>query len=172
MRVLMLPDDSGEGGFFEQIREHLPSDKQAEYDQFLTDYLDFGSVFSRSEVELAGMNRRVGDFYVAATGVTSEAGNDTVPEDNGGWMVQAMYFSMGKRHDYRAALKQVLARSLVIHGEADVIPEGVSRMYVDCLAHSRLHVMKNGRTRGGHLPFSEQPDAFAAVVSDFLMEKH
>ena len=170
--VLILPDESGKGGFFEQIRERLPSNKQAEYDEFIKRYLDFGSVFSRSEVELAAMNRRVGEFYLAATGVASEAGSDAIPEDNGGWMVQAMYFSMGKRHDYRPALKQVQARFLIIHGEADLIPERISRMYVDCLPNSRLHVMKNGRTRGGHFPFSEEPDAFAAIVGDFLMGKH
>lgn len=83
-------------------------------------------------------------------------------------MVQAMYFSMGKRHDYRPALKRVQAPALIVHGEAEVIPERVSRMYADCLPSSRLHIMKNARTRGGHFPFSERPDTFAAVVRDFL----
>jgi proline iminopeptidase len=164
--VLVVPDE-GEG-FFKEIRKRLPRERQAEYDEFLKTYLDFGSVFSRSEAELASMNRRLGEFFLAATGRGDEVGQPRPPEDNGGWMVQALYFSMGKRHDYRAALEQVQAPALVIHGEGDVIPERVSRMYADCLPNSRLHVMKNGRTRGGHFPFSEQPEAFAQVVSEFL----
>ena len=117
------------------------------------------------------MNRRLGEFFLAATGGGDEVGQAKPPEDNGGWMVQALYFSMGKRHDYRPALKQVQARALIFHGEGDVSPERGSRMYADCLPNGRLHVMKNGRTCGGHFPFSEQPEAFAAVVGDFLAEK-
>ena len=168
--VLVMPDE--EEGFFEEIRNRLPEDRRAEYDAFLKTYLDFGTVFSRSEAELASMNRRIGEFFLAAAGRDSEAAQSKPPEDNGGWMVQALYFSMGKRHDYRAALKQVQARTLIIHGEGDVSPMRVSRMYADCLPNGRLHVMKNGRTRGGHFPFSEQPEAFAQVVSDFLAGKH
>lgn len=167
--VLVLPGE--DGGFFDQIRQRLPSDKQAEYDAFLKEYLDFGSVFSRSEKELAIMNRRSGKFYVAAVGGAGEAGGNDPPADNGGWMVQALYFSMGKRHDYREALRKVQVAALIVHGEGDMIPVQVSRMYADCLPNGRLHVMKNGRTRGGHFPFSEQPEAFAAVVSDFLAGK-
>lgn len=117
------------------------------------------------------MNRRTGEFFVAATGGTAEAGANYLPADNGGWMVQAMYFSMGKRHDYREALRMVQAPALIVHGEGDLIPVEVSRMYADYLPNGRLQVMKNGRTRGGHFPFSEQPEAFAAVVSDFLAGK-
>ena len=87
-------------------------------------------------------------------------------------MVRALYFSMGKRHDYRPALKQVPARALIVHGERDVIPERVSRMYADCLPNGRLHVMKGDQGGSGHFPFSEQPEAFATVVSEFLAGKH
>ena len=48
-----MPDE-GEG-FFQEIRKGLPKERQAEYDEFLKSYLDFGSVFSRSEAELASM---------------------------------------------------------------------------------------------------------------------
>ncbi len=167
--VLVLPDESG--GFFEVIRECLPATERAEYDEFLKEYLDFGSVFSRSEAELAAMNRRVGEYYMLAAGETSGAGEDGVPEDNGGWMVQALYFSMGKRHDFRSALKSVQARSLIVHDEADILPERFSRMYADCLPNSRLHVIKTGKTRGGHFPFREQPELFATLVNDFLAGK-
>jgi proline iminopeptidase len=167
--VLVLPDEGD--GFFEEIRKGLPGEKHAEYDHFLKDYLDFGSIFSKSEAELAKLNRKLGEFFLTAAGRTAEPENNGVPEDNGGWMVQALYFSMGKRHDYRPALKKAQARALIIHGEGDIVPERVSRMYADCLPNSRLHVMRDGRTRGGHFPFSEQPETFASIVSDFLAGK-
>jgi proline iminopeptidase len=167
--VLVLPDP--ESDFFGQIRERLPASRRTEYDAFLNSYLDFGAVFSKSESEWAAMNRQVGEYFLAASGQADDARDVTVPGDNGGWMVQAMYFSMGKRHDYRPALKKVRAPALIIHGESDLIPEHVSRLYADCLPNSRLHVMKNGRTRGGHFPFSEAPEAFAEVVRDFLAQR-
>ena len=86
-------------------------------------------------------------------------------------MVQAMYFSMGKKHDYRPALKAVQAPALIVAGENDQIDDRGSRMYADWLANGRVHVMKNGRTRGGHFPFSEQPEEFARIVNEFLAQK-
>jgi proline iminopeptidase len=169
--VLVLPDNrDGEAGFFEQIRARLPADQQAEYDRFVKEYLDFGSVFSKSEDELAAMNRRVGTYFLTAMGRRGEAKPEP-PSDNGGWMVQALYFSMGKRHDYREALRKVQAPVLIVHDEEDLIPERVSRMYADYLPNSRLHLLKHGRTRGGHVPFSEQPEKFVEIVTSFLNEK-
>jgi proline iminopeptidase len=167
--VLVLPDEGD--GLFEEIRKSLPGEQQVEYDHFLKDYLDFGSIFSKSETELAMMNRKLGKFFLTAAERSAEPENNSIPENNGGWMVQALYFSMGKRHDYRPALKRVQARALIIHGEGDLVPERVSRMYADCLPNSRLHVMRNGQTRGGHFPFSKQPEAFATIVSGFLAGK-
>ncbi|HEV8604445.1 MAG TPA: alpha/beta hydrolase [Tepidisphaeraceae bacterium] len=164
--VLVLPDEGGR--FFEEIRKRLPSDRHAEYDQFIKDYLDFGSIFSKSEAELAAMNRRVGEYFLLASGRAGEVAGPKVPDDNGGWMVQALYFSMGKQHDYRPALKAIPARALIILGEDDVAPTRGGSMYADCLPNAKLHIMKNGRTRGGHFSFSEQPAEFARIVADFL----
>jgi proline iminopeptidase len=154
--VLVLPDETG--GFFEHVRQRLPAVEHAEYDRFLKEYFDFGLAFRKSEAELASMNRRVGEYYLAATG---QGGR--IPEDNGGWMVQAMYLSMGRRHDYRAALGAVRVPALVVHGESDLMPERVSRMYAECLPNARLRVVQ-----AGHFPFDERPEAFAEAVNDFL----
>jgi len=167
--VLVMPDE--QRGFFDEIRKGLAADQQAEYDQFMKDYLDFGSIFSKSEAELAAMNRRVGEYFLIASGRAGEIGQSKGPEDNGGWMVQAQYFSMGKKHDYRAALKAIQARALIILGEGDIIPQHGSRLYADFLPNAQLQIMKNAQTRGGHFPFSEQPEAFAKVVSQFLDQK-
>lgn len=169
--VLVLPDK--EGGFFELIRGHLPETQRGDYDRFLKEYFDFGKVFSKSEEELAKMNRRVGNFFLAASREQPANGGEG-SAGNGGWMVQAMYFSMGKRHDYRTALRGVQSPVLVIHGEEDLIPERVSRMYVDSFPHARLHVVHNGKTRGagraGHFLLSDRPEELARIVEGFLAE--
>lgn len=167
--VLVLPDK--EAGFFEKIRDHLPEGQCEEFDRFLKEYFNLGDVFSQSEEELAKMNRRVNDFFLAASGDQLPNRADE-PADNGGWMVQAMYFSMGKRHDYRPALRRVQAPVSVVHGEDDLLPERISRTYVDSFPHARLHVIENGKTRGagraGHFLLTDQPEVLAAIVGEFL----
>ena len=167
--VLVLPDT--EDSFFEVIRAHLPEARRTEFDRFLTQYLNFGRVFSKSEEELAASNRRLAEFFLAASG-EQVSGGAHESGDNGGWMVQAMYFSMGKRHDYRAALRAVQAPVLVVHGENDLVPERVSRMYVDSFPNGRLHAMSIGKTRAagraGHFLFSDQPEELATVMGAFL----
>lgn len=95
-----------------------------------------------------------------------------MPAATGGWMVQAMYLSLGKRRDYRPALLRVTAPTLVLHGEDDILPDQVSRSYVEALPNARLHVLKSGKTSGlsgaGHALFADQPEAFAKAVGDFL----
>jgi proline iminopeptidase len=168
--VLVVP---GEGrGFFDEVRHRLPESRRAEYDQFLKGYLDFGRLFDKSEQELATANRQVGDYFLLACGQSPSVGTARVPGGNGGWMVQAMYLSLGKRHDYRPALRQANAPALVLHGEDDVLPEQVSRSYVEALPNAKLHVFKSEKTSGlsgaGHALFTDQPEAFSKVVGEFL----
>ena len=83
---------------------------------------------------------------------------------NGGWMVQAMFFSMGKKHNYRNALNSVQAPVLVIHGDKDLQPVASSQVYVESFPNAELKVMK----QSGHFPFSEQPEEFGKIVGAFL----
>jgi proline iminopeptidase len=168
--VLVAP---GEGrSFFDEIRHRLPESCRAEYDRFLKGYLGFGRLFDKSEQELATANRQIGDYFLLACGQSPSVGTESVPGGNGGWMVQAMYLSLGKRHDYRPALRRVSAPALVLHGEDDVLPDKASRSYVETLPNARLYVFKSGKTSGlggaGHAVFTDQPEAFAKVVGEFL----
>jgi proline iminopeptidase len=70
--VLVLPDK--EGGLFEEIRVHLPDDQRDGYDRFLKEYLDFGQVFSKSEEDLAKLNRRFGGYFLTAAGARTCSG--------------------------------------------------------------------------------------------------
>jgi pimeloyl-ACP methyl ester carboxylesterase len=92
----------------------------------------------------------------------------SIPEQgkSGGWMVWAMYLSMGTRHDYRDALKDIRAPVLVIHGANDLQTEKASRTYVDAFSNARFHVIEDAT----HFSFYERPEEFAAVVGEFLSE--
>jgi proline iminopeptidase len=155
--VLVMPQQSG--GLFELVRQRLPAQRQADFEAYLQEYLDFGDIFAKSEVDLVALNQEFGKYYQAAVGTP-------LPEQGrpGGWMVQAMYFSMGRRHDYREALKAVRVPVLVIHGAEDLQAEETTRLYVEALPKARFEVIEEA----GHFSFLEQPDVFAKTVSKFL----
>ncbi len=161
--TLVMPPESG--GLFEQLKPLLPPEMHAEYDAYLKRYLDYGSIFSKSETDLIALNAEFERYYAVAVrqkGFAVPA--ESQPGAAGGWMVHAMYMSMGLRHDYRGALKPVQAPVLVIHGENDLQPEKASRMYAEAFPKAQFQVIKSA----GHFSFSDQPDAFARVVGDFM----
>lgn len=67
-------------------------------------------------------------------------------------------------YDWRALLSAVVAETIVIHGEQDLLPVRVAHALVSVLRKSRL-VLVPGT---GHMPFWEAPETFFAVVSTFL----
>lgn len=163
--VLVFPQEGK--GFFDEVAERLPPPMRSEYANFVKRYLDYGSIFAKSEAELTALNAEFDRYYAAAArlqGVVVPTGREA--NMGGGWMVHAMYVSMGRRHDYRGALKRIDAPVLVIHGASDLQPERASRGYVDAMPHATFVVLPNA----GHFPFADQPDAFAAAVGRFLGE--
>ena len=153
------------GGLFEEVKKLLPAEMKSEYEDFLKHYMDYGDIFSKSETDLADLNAEFGKYYAAAA--RPRGFIVPLPEDstlNGGWMVQAMYFSMGMRHDYRQALRQVDAPVLVIHGENDLQTEQASRLYSETFPHSEYRVLSGA----GHFPFYDQPEEYATAVVEFL----
>jgi proline iminopeptidase len=162
--LLVLPNP--DAGLFEAIAAHLPADYRREYEQFLKTYMDYGKLFSESEAVWAERNRTMGRYFLIAAGQEPGQEADKRSPTNGGWMVQAMYLSMGKRHDYRSALAAVTAPVLVVHGENDLIPLAASESYVKCLPNARLHVLRDA----GHFTFQKLPDGFGEAVRGFLSE--
>jgi len=67
-------------------------------------------------------------------------------------------------YDWREALGRIRASTLVVHGAQDLLPARVARENAALIAGARL-VMIDG---AGHMPFWEQPEAFFAIVRDFL----
>jgi proline iminopeptidase len=155
--VLVMPQPSG--GLFELVKQRLPAEMQAEFETYLEEYLSFGDIFTKSEADLVALNQEFGRYYQAAIDIS-------LPDQGqpGGWMVQAMYFSMGLRHDYRDALRAVNAPVLVIHGADDLQSEETTRVYADTFPNARFQVIDEA----GHFAFEEQPTIFADTVAGFL----
>jgi len=161
--VLVMPAEGG--GLYAQLSPLLPDSLKQEYNEFLAGYFDFRKIFTKSETDLAALNQRFARFYATAVQQKNPAAAEAMAIiDNGGWMVFAMYFSMGKRHDYRAALKVVSAPVLVIHGANDLQSEQESRIYAEAFPNAGFSIIANT----GHFSFEEQPVAFAITVSQFL----
>jgi proline iminopeptidase len=155
--MLVMPSDGPD--LFSAVRERLPQEKQAELDAYIEEYLDFQSVFDKSEDELVALNEGFAEYYALVV-------DDPLPEGgrSGGWMVPAVYMSTGLRHDYRNALKAVDAPVLVVHGSDDLQTEAQSRSYADLFPNADFRVIEGAE----HFPFYNQPEAFAQVVGGFL----
>lgn len=170
--LLVMPPPSG--GLFEQVRQRLPANMQTEYEEYLEEYFDFSGMFEKSEAEVAAINHRFTTFYeqVYQSGAISRdesSETELIPEQGeaGGWMVQAQYFSLGKRHDYREAVKVVEAPVLVIHGAGDLQSVSASKRYAKEFPNSEFILIEEA----GHFVFQEQPKAFAKVVGSWLKNR-
>lgn len=166
--VLVLPQ--AQGDLFNDVKGLLPADMLVDFDSFQTRYFDFSHLFENSEDDLIKLNTEFVQYYDAAMAAKGIQVPKSPPEYdetmNGGWMVQAMYMSMGKKHDYRAALNKVTAPVLVLHGENDTQTESVSREYSNQFHNARLEVVKDA----SHFIYAEQPQVFSQVASYFLDE--
>ncbi len=108
------------GGLYEEIRKGLPIDQQAEYQAWLKDFFDYSRLFLRSEADLQKLNSGVIPFYRTAAKTSRDGSFDTNPALAGGWMMQAMFFSMGQRHDWTPAFARIQAPVTLVYGDDDL----------------------------------------------------
>lgn len=158
--TLVMPQADPSSDLFASVRADLPAERQAEFDQFMKEYMDFNELFQKSEADLVAMNEQFGKYYSEAIKIPLPAQG----KEPGGWMVWAAYISMGQRHDYRSALKNVNAPVLVIHGENDLQSEAASRLYAETFPNAQFVTIEGA----SHFSFEEQPEQFARVVEAFL----
>jgi proline iminopeptidase len=157
--LTVLPNK--EGDLFDLVRRRLPADMQPEYAAYLAEYFNFGHAFQRSEAESGVFYGHFAKFYGAATGGSPPETGDV---SEAGYVPLAVYCSMGKHHDYSAALRAVRIPSLVIHGSRDLQPESVSRSFA-----ARFPNCKFARIEGAtHFVFEDRPEEFAEQVRGFL----
>jgi proline iminopeptidase len=161
--TLVMPQPDADSDLFASVRAGLPPEQQAEFDQFMKDYLDFNALFQKSEAGLVAMNEQFGRYYMQVADIPAEE-QTTEPGSTGGWMVWAQYVSMGQRHDYRDALRVIDVPVLVIHGAQDLQSEAASRMYSDAFRNAEFVVIE----RATHFSYDEQPERFAEIVAAFL----
>lgn len=84
------------------------------------------------------------------------------PPDPVGWQGQA---AAGTAHDAADRLGRIAARTLIVHGTADVVVDPRNA----ALLEERIPDARVVEFEGaGHLLFWEQPDRFVSVVTDFL----
>ena len=163
--TLVMPQPDADSDLFATVRAGLPAEKLAEFDDFMKDYMDFNTLFQKSDADLVAMNQQFGKYYVqvADKGMDIQLPSQGKP---GGWMVWGMYISMGQRHDYRAALRDVTAPVLVIHGANDLQSEAASRMYAEAFPNAEFVLIENA----GHFSFEDQPGVFVDIVSKFIQK--
>jgi proline iminopeptidase len=162
--VLKMPVE--EGGF-EALKELLPEEKRKDYEDFLARYFDFKTIFEENEKSLAARNLEFAEHFAAlyqANNLPLPESAETPEEWTGGWMVYAMYFSMGIKYDYREELKKIPVPVLVLHGERDLFDKKTSREYAGLLPKGEFRIIP----RATHFPFEETPDRFAEELKSFL----
>jgi len=81
----------------------------------------------------------------------------------GGWMQQALYLSMGAKHDYSEYLRQIEAPTLVIYGTDDIIEQNSVQLYLDYIPNVTFKSIS-----GSHFMFYDNSHEFGSTLSDFL----
>jgi proline iminopeptidase len=159
--MLVMPQPGAGSDLFTTVREGLPPEEQFEFDAFMKEYMNFNTLFQKSEADLVAMNGQFGEYYSQVVDLPARMPRQGKP---GGWMVWGMYVSMGQRHDYRPALNHVNAPVLIIHGGNDLQSEAASRIYAEAFPNAEFVVIEDA----GHFSFEEQPEIFADIVGEFL----
>ncbi len=159
--LLLLP---GEGpDLFDLVGQRQEPSTRVAYRKFAAEYLDFPRLLERTDDEMREFNNTFADYFGKAIGVDALlSGPDRAA--TGGWMTHAQYLSMGRRHDYRGALRQVSAPVLILHGDRDLVPSSACEAYQRALSDVRVEVVVGA----GHQVFADQPELFRAAVEAFL----
>jgi proline iminopeptidase len=128
--MIVFPPASG--GLYEEIRAYLPKEDIPAYDSWLADFFDYGKLFSRSEAELKVLNAGMTHFYRAAMEARGQSMGEVTGSDAeliGGWMMQAIFFGLGKRHDWSAAFARITVPTTVAFGSRDLSEAGSFDQY-------------------------------------------
>lgn len=163
--LLQLPNP--EVDMFSLFNARLEGEQLAEFQQALAAHMNFGTLFTKSEEQLAAENHEFGEAMTKAMGETMPPGAEEVR--NGGWMVQGQYFAMGMQHDYRDGLKDAKVPVLILHGEQDEFTLPGAKTYVEAFPQAEFHIIKPAESAHvGHFPFDAEPEAFGQKLREFL----
>jgi proline iminopeptidase len=160
--IIMPPP---EGGLYESIAPYLSEEEMGEYETYIKDYLNFGSIFQYSEAQLQERTLQFTAYYEKAMAAKGQI----IPKSNegteiGGWMPFALYFGIGAKNDFTPYLERISAPVLIIHGEDDFQTVNVSYLYANALPNAEVKTITNT----GHFSFAEKPEEFIEMINAFL----
>lgn len=141
---------------FALVGQRLPPEAQAEWRAYLRSYFDLPGGIQLGERGLAARYTAFAHWYGRAT--ASEATLDA--RDVGGYLTLGSYSSLGQRHDWRAALGRIRARAVVLHGAADIVPEGETRRFASAIPGAEVQVIADA----GHFLPEDAPSELVAAV--------
>lgn len=62
--ALVMPQPDQDSDLFASVRTRLPEDQRAGFDEFMKTYMDFNTIFQKSENDLVAMNQLFGEYYL------------------------------------------------------------------------------------------------------------
>lgn len=159
--LVRMPNPDGD--LFAMVRTRLPADQLAEYDAYTRRVFDFPALLDMDEAQLAQVWGGLVPFFAAAT---HQALPSESPLLSGGFMPLAVYLSLGRHHDWSAAMGRVQAPVLVVHGDQDLVPLEQSRRFSAWFPHAQLKVLPDA----GHFMQEQAPEALANMIGKFVAE--
>jgi proline iminopeptidase len=161
--LIVMP--SKDGGLYSEIERLLPEADKKAYSAWLKDFFDYGKLFSRSEEELRILNAGIFPFYAKAAalkGTGPEEIEKTEAALVGGWMMQAIFFSMGKAHDWSKVFSGIGADVLLVYGDRDVSgPEAFAQYRV-------VPGIRFAEAKGCDHFLLEEPEKLAEAMGGFF----
>lgn len=88
-------------------------------------------------------------------------------EANLKWIATYDFFSktlLSHPFDYFEDLKNLRCKTLIVHGDVDIIPSALSEHLHRAIAHSKFAILREC----GHFPYVEQPDELFTILNEFL----
>lgn len=172
--VLVSPADMvvfpAKEDLYQWVEQYLPESLHKEFDDYKKRFFDFGTLFQKTSVEINKLHHEFFKYYYIAQ--KAKFAGLTFPESNNysiDWMPFAIYFGLGRNHDYRQYMQQIRAKTLVVHGQYDLQPESVSKNFCTYIDSSLCKYAGIGEA--SHFPFVENPNDFQRAVETFLVEK-
>lgn len=162
--LIVFPQDSG--GLYQLVSDKLPTDQKSAYNAWLERFFDYGSIFNKTENELVELNLEFVPFYAAALENMGRSLPNHATDDAGigGWVQHAVFFSMGREHDYSKPFSKISAPVMIVYGTEDLSYNAQThRIYLSIIPHAKTTVIKDA----GHFPFYQRPSEFAAVMRQF-----
>ncbi|KZL17965.1 Sigma factor SigB regulation protein RsbQ [Pseudovibrio axinellae] len=168
--VLLTPADilvapSKNPDLYAVIRENLPKREQKAYDKWLRRYTDTEQIFKDDEATLQTVDAGLIPYVEKAFGKDVFKNQSVLPTDQfGSWQTRAQSFSLGTTHDWRAALANVTADTLIIHGGNDFDPLTVSKQYANAIPKAKVEQIDSA----GHFPHINNAQELSSKMRTFL----